>query len=144
MEGQIHVNPKLVGERLQKALNEHDVNALVDCIDPFYFGEEPAHPDRAFRGREKIRTQYSTIFSLVPDFKVEIVRHTAEADAIWIEWHWFGTRADKTKLDMRGVSIMGVRENRVTWSRVYMEPVEVGGGGLEATTEQLFRVRMIK
>ena len=137
MDAQIRLNPKLVVERLQKALNERDVDGIVECFDPLYYGEQPAHPDRAFRGREKIRAEWTTIFGHVPDFRAEVVRYTAERDVIWAEWHWSGSRIDKTKLEMRGVAVLGVREDRVIWSRIYMEPVREGGAGIETFVEQV-------
>ncbi len=135
MDGQIHLNPKLMMERLQDALNDHDVDGIVKCFDPFYYGEQPVHPDRVFRGWEKIRTEWSTIFKRVPHFKSEIVRSIADADTIWTEWYWHGIQTNGKKLEMRGVSIFGLREDRILWSRNYIEPVEVGGAGMETITE---------
>ncbi len=131
MEGQIRLNPRLVVERLQTAFNDRNVDAVVECFDPFYLGEEPAHPDRAFRGREKIRMWWSAIFSRVPNFHGEIVRCAIEDDAVWTEWYWRGRTADKKNLEMRGITILGVKEDRITWSRIYMEPVQ-SGLGMEA------------
>jgi hypothetical protein len=39
-----------------------------------------------------------------------------------------GTRTDGTRLDMRGVTIFGVREDRIIWGRLYLEDVESGQG----------------
>ena len=132
MERKIRLNPKLVVERLRTAFNDHNVDALVDCCDSFYLGEEPAHPNRAFRGREKGRTQWSAILERVPNFQTEIVRTATDDDVVWTEWYWHGRATDKTKLEMRGVTILGVKENRIMWSRIYMEPVQAAGPGLEA------------
>jgi limonene-1,2-epoxide hydrolase len=135
MDEQIHLNPKLLIERLQDALNNHDVDAIVERFDPFYYGEQPAHPDRAFRGWEKIRTEWSAIFKRVPGFKSEIVRSVADSKTIWTEWYWHGTQTDGKKLEMRGITIFGLREDRFVWSRIYVERVEVGGAGIETITE---------
>jgi hypothetical protein len=35
---------------------------------------------------------------------------------------------------MLGVAIFGVRENHLTWGRLYMEPVQKPGAGIEAVT----------
>ncbi len=132
MEGQIRVNPKTVIDRVQKALNDRDVDALADCVDPFYIGEQPVHPDRGLRGREKIRTQWSTIFSRVPNFEAKILRYATEGDVVWTEVHWSGRQTDGAKLDMRGVFIAAVREDRIVWARIYVEPVQMAGSGIEA------------
>ncbi len=132
MGGEIRVNPKTVIDRAQKALNDRDVEAFADCFDPFYIGEQPAHPDRALRGREKIRTQWSAIFSHVPGFEAKILRSATEGDVVWTEWHWTGRQTDGAKLDMRGVIISAVREDRIVWARIYVEPVQMAGLGIEA------------
>src|SRR6266567_1541998 len=31
----------------------------------------------------------------------------------WAEWHWEGSRVDGTRLDLRGVTIFGVRDGRI-------------------------------
>ena len=36
--------------RLDAAMNRHDLAAFVACFDPDYESEQPAHPDRRFRG----------------------------------------------------------------------------------------------
>ena len=43
----------LVAERLHAAMNARDIDAFVACFDEDYESEQPAHPDRAFRGRER-------------------------------------------------------------------------------------------
>ncbi len=132
MATKIQVNPKLVVERLEKAMNDHDVDAFAECFDPLYHTEQPVHPDRAFRGREKIREEWSARFKNLPNFKAQIVRIAVEGDVAWVEWHWTGTPLNKKKIDMWGVAIMAVRENRFVWSRLYVEPVKEPGGGIEA------------
>lgn len=38
---------------------------------------------------------------------------------------------------MRGVMIMGVEEGKITWARLYVEPVAVSGKGIEAAVEEV-------
>jgi len=52
MIAQIHTD-SLVIERLQKAMNNHDLEAFVECFNPDYQSEQPVHPDRRFRGRNR-------------------------------------------------------------------------------------------
>jgi hypothetical protein len=40
---------------------------------------------------------------------------------------------------MRGITILVVRDGLVTEARLYMEPVEVGGGDIEDAVEQLYK-----
>ena len=44
-----------VAERLDAAMNAHDVDAFVALFADDYDSVQPAHPDRAFRGREQVR-----------------------------------------------------------------------------------------
>jgi hypothetical protein len=55
------------------------------------------------------------------------MRTAAGDDAVWSEWRWTGTRTDGTRLDVRGVTITGIRDDRIAWGRFYLE--QVGGGG---------------
>ncbi len=132
MEAEIVVNPKLVIERLAKAINAHDVDALADCFDQLYMGEEPLHAESSFRGRERIRASWTSTFDRLPDFTAKIVRMVADQDTAWTEWKWNGTEADKTRVEMRGITILGVRDGRIVWGRLYMEPVQAPGQGMES------------
>jgi hypothetical protein len=78
----------MVAERLLAAMNARDIEAFVACFAEDYESEQPAHPDRAFVGREQVRENWSAIFSGVPD--------------------------------------------EMTWARLYVEPVEQEGAGIEA------------
>ncbi|HEX5622323.1 MAG TPA: hypothetical protein VFX51_28115 [Solirubrobacteraceae bacterium] len=39
--------------------------------------QQPAHPDRAFRGADQVRENWSAIFDSVKDFRSELVRADA-------------------------------------------------------------------
>jgi SnoaL-like domain len=131
MSGEILLNPRLVVERMHRAMNQRDVEALVECIDPLYHTEQPLHPDRAYRGREQIHKEWAGVFARLPDFHAELLRSAVENDTVWTEWHWSGTQANKTKVDLLGVMIFGIRNNRLIWTRMYMEPLQRPGSGLE-------------
>src|SRR5450755_2001501 len=94
----------IVMERLNAALNAHNLEAFLACFQDDYESEQPAHPDRAFRGREQVRSNWSAVFDGVPDFRSELLRSAADGDTVWCEWHWRGTQSDGTPLEMVGVS----------------------------------------
>lgn len=119
------------------ALNAHDLDAFVDCFADDYDSAQPAHPDRAFRGREQVRANWSEIFAGVPDFRAELVRVAGAGDTAWSEWHWEGTQTDGGRLDMAGVIVFGLRGDRVAWARLYVEPVEQQGAGIEAAVRDM-------
>jgi hypothetical protein len=127
----------LVAERLKAALNAHDIDAFVACFAEDYDSAQPAHPDRAFRGREQVRENWTAVFAGVPDFAAVLLGSAAVGDSEWSEWHWRGTHADGTRLDMVGVMVCGVADGRLSWARLYIEPVEQGGGGIGAAVRSM-------
>ena len=122
----------LVAEQLNAAMNAHDIDAFVACFDADYDSRQPAHPDRAFRGSDQVRENWSAVFAGVKDFRSELVRADAVGDVEWSEWRWHGTG-----LDMAGVIVGGVRDGRLAWARLYVEPVEVAGEGIEAAVRKM-------
>jgi ketosteroid isomerase-like protein len=113
-----------VAMRLRDAINAHDVEAMLDCFHEDYTSEQPVHPGRSFTGRAQVRANWSTIFEAVPDFAAELVTASSDEDREWSEWRWAGTRRDQSRLDAAGVILAGVRDGRIAWARLYMEPVE--------------------
>jgi ketosteroid isomerase-like protein len=121
-----------VVERLDAALNARDIEAMVALFAPDYDSVQPAHPDRAFTGAEQVRKNWSAMFTSVPDFRSELIRTCADGDTVWSEWRWQGT-----DLDIAGVIVMGIRDERIAWARLYVEPVEQSGAGIDAAVQRL-------
>jgi ketosteroid isomerase-like protein len=126
-----------VTERLAAALNAHDIEAFVGCFHPDYRSEQPAHPDRAFGGPEQVRSNWSAIFAGVPDVRGELIRTAASDDEEWGEWRIHGTRSDGSAMDMRGVIINGIRDERIAWARLYLELVDQEGAGIAAAVQRI-------
>jgi hypothetical protein len=124
--------------RLRDAQNDHDLDAFVACFHTDYRSEQPVHPDRAFVGSEQVRSNWAEVFAGVPDFQAELPRAADQGDTGWAAWHWHGTRTDGTRLDMRGVTIFGVRQDRINWGRLYLEDVE-GGQGIDQAVHHMAR-----
>jgi ketosteroid isomerase-like protein len=123
--------------RMHAAMNAHDIDAFVACFAEDYDSVPPAHPHRAFRGREQVRANWSAVFGAVPDFRAELVRLDAVSDVAWTEWRWEGTQSDGGRLDMAGVIVLGVRDEHVAWARLYVEPVEEEGAGIDAAVREM-------
>lgn len=120
--------PAVLMERLQRAINQHDLDGLAECFAPGFLSEQPAHPDRAFYGRGQVRSNWSQIFGLVPNIEAVLLRCASEGETVWAEWDWRGSRADGAPFAMRGVTVQRVQEDRIAWVRLYMEPVRAGNG----------------
>jgi uncharacterized protein (TIGR02246 family) len=125
-----------LADRLDAAMNAHDVDAFVALFADDYDSVQPAHPDRAFTGREQVRENWSAVFTGVPDFHSELIRVAADGDTMWTEWHWQGTQTEGGRLEMAGVIVFGVREGRIAWARLYVEPIEQGTG-IEAAVRSM-------
>jgi hypothetical protein len=131
------VEAATAAQALLRAQNAHDLEAFCALFDEGYRSEQPAHPDRAFVGREQVRRNWQGVFAGVPDFHAELIASAAVGDVCWAEWHWTGTRSDGSRLDDRGITLFGIRDGRIAWGRLYMEPVEAGGRGIEAAVERM-------
>lgn len=123
--------------RLHAAMNQHDLGAFLACFHPEYRSEQPAHPDRAFGGIEQVRKNWSTVFSGIPDFHADLLRSSTDGEAVWAEWDWQGTKVDGSPVLLRGVTIFGVQADRFHWGRLYMEPVEAAGEGIDAAMQRM-------
>lgn len=122
---------------LARAMNEHDIEAFVSLFSEEYESEQPAHPDRRFRGRDQVRANWSAVFSGVPDFRAELVASAVDSETAWTEWRWHGTHADGSRLEMAGVIVMGVRDASIAWARLYVEPVDAAGEGIDAAVREM-------
>jgi ketosteroid isomerase-like protein len=122
-----------VSERLRQATNAHDLEAHLACFHDDYRSEQPAHPARTFTGREQVRENWTTLYESIPDFRAELLRLAVVGDEEWGEWIWQGTKADGTPLAERGVTIMGIRDGRIAWGRLYLEETEREGADITDT-----------
>jgi ketosteroid isomerase-like protein len=131
--------PIAVLERLHDAMNRHDLEAFVGCFNADYESEQPCHPDRAFTGTAQVRKNWTTLFAAMPDFRGELLRWSVDGEVIWTEWHWRGTQRDGTEIDMRGIILFGVADNRIDWGRLYMQPVEANGEDIDQSLDRFRR-----
>jgi len=132
-----HSDSAAVIAALAEATNAHDVDGFVALFAEDYDSQQPGHPDRAFRGRDQVRANWSEVFAGVPDFRADLLATAVDDDAVWSEWRWRGTHADGSRLDMAGVIIFGVRAERIAWARLFVEPVEQAGEGIEAAVRDM-------
>jgi hypothetical protein len=124
-------------DRIERAANAHDLDALVDCFDPDYRNETPAHPARGFTGREQVRDNWHRIFAGVPDVRSRVVDRAVRGDTVWSEWELSGTRLDATPFLVRGVIVFGVRDERALTARFYLEPVDHGSSDVAAAVHAM-------
>ncbi len=117
--------------RLLRATNDHDLEALVACFARDYENETPVHPARGFRGSEQVRRNWEQIFAFVPDLRAKVKRTAIDGDTAWTEWEMTGTRRDGSAHCMRGVVIFGVRDSVADWGRFYLEAVDLSSATVD-------------
>jgi ketosteroid isomerase-like protein len=120
----VEAGPTVVLERIQEAINAHDLEALVDCFTHDVHSEQPTRPGRGFRGRDELRGYWELVLGSGGDFKADLLRSAGTEDTAWAEWCWHGKRRDGSTFARAGVTIYGLRDGRIAWIRLYMEPIQ--------------------
>jgi ketosteroid isomerase-like protein len=113
--------------RLCAAIEQRDMQALLDCFAPDYRSEHPLHPHDAYEGRAQIERTWSRPLRDARDLDVDLLRCAVDGDVIWTEWRWRGNWPNGTSFELAGVIIFGVADDRIAWGRLYMEPLPADG-----------------
>ena len=124
-------------ERLAEAMNRHDLDAAVGLMHQDYRSEQPAHPGRAFVGREQMRANWEAMFAGIPDLQVQILGSVQDGATTWAEWRWWGTRSDGVPVDVRGVTLFEIQDGAIVAGRLYMEDVEAEPTGIDEAVHSL-------
>jgi ketosteroid isomerase-like protein len=130
-------DPRAVVERLTAAQNRHDLDGMLACFHEDYRSEQPMYPARTFQGADQVRKNWSAMLEHIRDFHSDILRSAVEGDTVFVEVHWTGIKADGGPFEERGVLIMGVRDDRIAWGRLYAEEVQREGADIDAVVDRL-------
>jgi ketosteroid isomerase-like protein len=130
-------DPKHIVERLQRAINTRNLDALTGCFCDDVESCQPAHPARNFRGCEQLRRNWTQILASVPDLRAELLGCLSDGTEAWAEWQWRGTHHDGSAFELRGVTMQRARDGAIAAVRFYMEPVERAGLTIDAAVAQL-------
>lgn len=129
----------MLSDQLCAAINAHDIDAFMACLDDDYESAQPIHPGREFHGAAQVRRNWTAMFREVPDIEAELLAKTEDDGVEWAEWHWHGTRTDGSVFHMRGTTIAGTRNGRVGWQRLYVDEVEQTAESIDAAVHKLTR-----
>ncbi len=110
--------------RLERAINERDLEVLIELFSPDVVVEYPAHPSRNFQGRNQIWRNWAPIFAKLDDFRATAVRSAVTDDSAWVEWLWEGRQADGSPGDQAGIVIHELKGGQISHVRFYLEPVD--------------------
>jgi ketosteroid isomerase-like protein len=130
-------DPRAVMDRLTAAQNAHDLEAMLACFHDDYHSEQPLFPARTFAGIDQVRANWSALLHAIPDFHAEVLRSATDGEIVFAEVHWTGTKADDTPLEERGVIVMGIRNSRIAWGRLYVDEVEREGADIDAAVRRM-------
>jgi ketosteroid isomerase-like protein len=130
-------DPRAVMERLTAAQNTHDLEGMLACFHEDYRSEQPQFPARTFEGISQVRANWSALLEAVADFHAEVLRSAVDGQTVFVEVHWTGTKADGTSLDERGVIVLGTRDDRISWGRLYVGEVEREGADIDAVVRRM-------
>ena len=126
-------------KRINHAVNSHDPGSVAALFADDYQSSQPVHPNRGFGGRRQVAENWAAVFDGVPDFRAELVAASVDGETEWGEWEWRGTHADGSSFWMRGVTILRGRDDLIAQARLYMEPVEIAGGDINASVQDLYK-----
>ncbi|MFF4402253.1 nuclear transport factor 2 family protein [Streptomyces sp. NPDC001480] len=110
-------------DRLCDAINSHSAQRVADCFTADYAAEVPHRPAESFTGREQVLTNWSLIFTRVPDLKARVLRTAISGSEVWSEWEMGGTSPEGLPALLVGPVVMTVRDDRINWTRFYVSPV---------------------
>jgi hypothetical protein len=127
-----------VMEQLMAAMNRHDAKGVAACFAADYRSEQPLHPARGFGGSEQVLANWTSVFEGVPDFHADLIASTYSDGVLWTEQSWAGTFRDGSSFLMRGVTLLGLRDDLIAWARLYLEPVEQGGADIDVAVRELY------
>jgi ketosteroid isomerase-like protein len=130
-------DPRALVDRLTAAQNAHDLEGMLACFHEDYRSEQPQFPARTFQGIDQVRANWSALLDAMPDFHAEVLRSAVDDDVVFVEVHWTGTRTDDTPLEERGVIILGTRDDRISWGRLYVDEVEPESADIDAVVRRM-------
>lgn len=130
-------DPRALMDRLTAAQNAHDLEGMLACFHEDYRSEQPQFPARTFQGIDQVRANWSALLDAMPDFHAEVLRSAVEGDVVFLEVHWTGTKTDGTRLEERGVIIMGIRDDRIAWGRLYVDEVEPESADIDTVVRRM-------
>jgi hypothetical protein len=71
------------------------------------------------------------MFAQVPDLRFDVLRAAVAGDEVWTEIRVHGQTVDGSSFECRGMAVWDQRDDLIAWARLYFEPVDVGGPGID-------------
>ena len=119
------VIPGVTTEILQAfadAWNRHDVVALMSFMTDDCVFEGSAGPEvfgTRYTGREAVRSGFAEVWATFPDAHWGGAQHFVQGDRGVSEWTFTGTRADGTRVEVRGCDVFTFRDGKIALKDSY-------------------------
>jgi steroid delta-isomerase-like uncharacterized protein len=119
------VIPGVTTEILQAfadAWNRHDVDALMSFMTDDCVFEGSAGPEvfgTRYTGREAVRSGFAEVWATFPDAHWGGAQHFVQGDRGASEWTFTGTRADGTRVEVRGCDVFTFRDGKIALKNSY-------------------------
>ncbi len=104
------------------AWNRHDVDALMTFMADDCAFEASAGPDACgerHAGREAVRAAFAEVFRTFPDAHWGNATHVVHGERGVSEWIFTGTRADGTRVEVRGCDVFTFRGGKIALKNSY-------------------------
>ena len=95
-------------ERFMAAWNDHDVDALMDCMAETCAFQMPSGPDvggKRHEGRDAVRTAFAGVFETFPDATWRDVQNRVTGDLGVSSWRFVATSRDGSLVDAEGCDL---------------------------------------
>jgi steroid delta-isomerase-like uncharacterized protein len=105
-----------------EAWNRHDVDALMSFMTEDCVFEASAGSDvcgTRYVGRESVRAGFAEVWATYPDAQWTDARHFVHEERGVSEWTFTGTRADGTRVEVRGCDLFTFRDGRICLKNSY-------------------------
>ena len=103
------------------AMSSHDVDKIGSCFTKNCIYEDMALGE-FMHGSEAVKTGYSDLFVIVPDFKVEILSLFVSGNWVGCEWVMTGTSTKGKSFSTRGASIDEYEKGKLKRHTDYYDP----------------------
>ena len=84
-----------------------------------------------------MRANSPALLDGVTDIHAQVLRSAVGGDPVCVEVDCTGTKADGALLDERGVIVRGIRDDLISWGRLYVDEVEREGADIDAFVRRM-------